>query len=180
MQYFRFILFVITLIIFTACNSQDVTKQPGKSKNIQGRQDTLILINKYLLKDDLEHIKNYIERHNWKMQMTETGLWYGIYEKGTDEQAVKGQIAKIKFTIELLDGTLCYSSDKAGLKEFKLGQGNVESGLEEGLLLLHKGDKAHFIMPPHIAHGLIGDQNKIPARAVIVYTVELVDLMKIK
>jgi FKBP-type peptidyl-prolyl cis-trans isomerase len=143
-------------------------------------RDTLITINKYLLKEDEMHIKNYVERHGWQMQMTETGLWYEVYEKGTGEQALKGNIAKIKYTIELLDGTLCYSSDKDGPKEFKLGQGNVESGLEEGLLLMHCGDKAHFIMPPHIAHGLIGDSKKIPARAIIVYNVELTELKKLK
>ena len=60
-------------------------------------------------------------------------------------------------------------------KQFRIGQGGVESGLEEGvLLLLHEGDKATFIMPPHLAHGLPGDGNRIPARSIIVYEVELV------
>jgi FKBP-type peptidyl-prolyl cis-trans isomerase len=52
----------------------------------------------------------------------------------------------------------------------------VESGLEEGILLLQEGDKARFIMPPHLAHGLIGDRDKIPARATIIYDLELVSL----
>jgi len=36
------------------------------------------------------------------------------------------------------------------------------------------GDKATFIMPPHLAYGLPGDGNKIPARSVIAYEVILV------
>jgi FKBP-type peptidyl-prolyl cis-trans isomerase len=50
-----------------------------------------------------------------------------------------------------------------------VGQGEVEPGLDEGIRLLHSGDKARFILPPHLAYGLIGDENKIPARSVIVY-----------
>jgi len=49
----------------------------------------------------------------------------------------------------------------------------VESGLEEGILLLRVGDKATFIMPPHLAHGLQGDGDRIPARSIIMYDVLL-------
>jgi FKBP-type peptidyl-prolyl cis-trans isomerase len=34
-------------------------------------------------------------------------------------------------------------------------------------------------MPPHLAYGLIGDDNKIPARAIIVYDVEVIDFRDI-
>ena len=44
---------------------------------------------------------------------------------------------------------------------------------------MHEGDKARFIMPPHLAHGLLGDNHKIPARAIIIYEVELIKLDEI-
>ena len=59
---------------------------------------------------------------------------------------------------------------------FKIGQGGVESGLEEAVLLMSVGDKGRFIMPPHLAHGLLGDNNKIPPRSIIVYQAELIKL----
>jgi FKBP-type peptidyl-prolyl cis-trans isomerase len=31
-------------------------------------------------------------------------------------------------------------------------------------------------MPPHLAHGLLGDENKIPPRSVIVYDLHLIDV----
>ena len=40
------------------------------------------------------------------------------------------------------------------------------------------GDKAKFIIPSHLAFGLLGDENKIPKRATLVYDVELIDVMK--
>jgi FKBP-type peptidyl-prolyl cis-trans isomerase len=42
--------------------------------------------------------------------------------------------------------------------------------------MLREGDKARFILPPHIAHGLLGDENRIPPRSVIVYEVELLNI----
>jgi FKBP-type peptidyl-prolyl cis-trans isomerase len=73
---------------------------------------------------------------------------------------------------------LCYTSGNLGEKKFSVSQGGVESGLEEGILMLRVGDKARFIMPPHLAHGLLGDQKKIPPRAIIVYEVEITNISK--
>jgi FKBP-type peptidyl-prolyl cis-trans isomerase FkpA len=103
-------------------------------------------------------------------------LWYDIYLEGNGQPVVEGSIVSLKYTIMLLDGTLCYNSDSLGLKTFKVGQGGVESGLEEGILLLKKGDKARFIMPPYMAWGVPGDGDKIPPLSIIAYIVELVDV----
>jgi FKBP-type peptidyl-prolyl cis-trans isomerase len=78
--------------------------------------------------------------------------------------------------VSLLDGTECYNSDREGPKIFTIGRGGVESGLEEGILLMKEGSRAKFIMPPYLAHGLPGDGKRIPARAIIVYDVELISL----
>ncbi len=136
----------------------------------------LIGVNKILVKKDSEKIAGYIKRRNWDMTETQTGLWYMIYEEGAGEKTKEGRYATINFNVSLLDGTECYSSDSLGPKRFEIGRGGIESGLEEGILLMRVGDKARFILPPHLAHGLIGDENKIPARAIIVYDVELLTL----
>ena len=106
------------------------------------------------------------------MKTTDSGLWYMIYHSGQGEKAVTGKIATLEYTLSLLDSTVCYS----GQKEFRLGQGGVESGLEEGVLLMRTGDKARMVMPPHLAHGLTGDGICIPRRAIILYDVELVNI----
>ena len=70
----------------------------------------------------------------------------------------------------------CYNSDKDGLKLIELGKAEVESGLEEGILLMKVGDKAKLVIPSHLAFGLLGDENKIPKRATLIYDVELVEI----
>lgn len=153
----------------TGCNK---TEQKG----VPMSKESLIRANKGLVTIDQERIEAFAERHQWDMQTTETGLWYQIYEHGDGDSASNGLIASLKYTVSLLDGTLCYSSDSTGEKTFLIGQGGVESGLEEGILKMRCGDKARFIMPPHLAHGLPGDNDKIPPRSTIVYQVELLNL----
>ncbi len=146
-----------------------------KSKDEVARQnESLLNINKYLVGKDADIIRAYAERRGWKMTTTQTGLWYLINNEGTGKPVQTGKMAEIKYKVSLLDGTLCYSSDTLGPKIFKIGQGGVESGLEEGILLLHEGGKGIFILPPHLAHGLMGDENKIPRRTIILYEVELI------
>lgn len=167
-----FNLFLLIVLISSSCSCQD-KKNKKSSKSISA--ETLMKINKSLVGRDNEKIKAYLVANDLTMQQTETGLWYVIHQPGSGE-IKKGQMVSLKYTIHLLDGTMCYASDSLGLKSFLVGQGGVETGLEEGVLLLGKGAKATFIMPPYQAHGLIGDDDKIPGRAIIIYDVEVVNV----
>ena len=138
--------------------------------------DSLVNYNRNVLLTEDQQIEDFISRYRWLMKNTGTGLRYLIYKNGQGEKAVKGKIAVIRFSLRLLNGNLCYSSDKDGLKEFKIGYGGVESGVEEGILLMRVGDRAKFIVPSHLAFGLLGDQNKIPQHATLVYDIELVKI----
>lgn len=133
--------------------------------------------NRELLERDAELIRRYIARRNWEMQTTKSGLYFSIIEEGDGEPAKKGDLISLEYKLSLLDGTLCYSSEDGPLV-FRVGQGGVEAGLEEAVLMLRKGDKARLILPPFIAHGLTGDQNKIPPRAVIVYELEVLSIVR--
>ncbi len=146
-------------------------------KEIKQYGKSLEMANQYLTVLDAERISNYAKRRNWNMTESKTGIWYEIYEKGNGKKAEEGQIAVFNYKISLLDGTVCYSSDSTGIKKMEIGHGGVESGLEEGILMLHKGDKARFIFPPFRAHGLLGDMKHIPPRSIIVYELDLINLV---
>ena len=101
-----------------------------------------------------------------------------IYKEGKGKKAETGDIVKINYKTSLLNGVNIYSSDESGAKEFEVGKAHVESGLEEGILLLKVGDKAKFIIPSHLGFGLLGDENKIPSKAALVYDIELISIEK--
>lgn len=164
------ILFLLIQVILYSC-LRDTPEQNEKVKAID--EETLISTNRYIIQKEVERIGNYVERRGWDMDTTKSGLWYIIIKKGTGPDAVKGKIATIEYEISLLDGTVCYSSEQSGLKQFAIGSGGVESGLEEGILLLNEGAEAIFILPPYLAYGIPGDQKKIPPNASLVYNLKL-------
>jgi len=167
---------LIWLVLFFAvagCNEAG-NNAPAKKKFVS--EKSLIKANRYLARTEKETIDNYITRHNLKMKSTGTGLRYMIIKHGNGAKAKKGDIAVIEYTVRLITGDVVYSSKQSGVKEFRIGKGGVESGLEEGILMLKKGDIAKFILPSHLAFGLHGDDNKIPPKMPIVYDVELKDL----
>ncbi|HET6244937.1 MAG: FKBP-type peptidyl-prolyl cis-trans isomerase [Bacteroidetes bacterium] len=169
----------IVLVFMLAVTLSDCSENQSNNKNRPTEaeyKEKLIAANKNMVKKDDEQIKNYIKLHKIPMQESGTGLRYFISGKGIGEKAKTGQYATLNFKLTLLDGTLCYSSDENGPEEFLIGQANVESGLHEGITYMRVGEKGVFILPPHLAHGLLGDENKIPQRATLVYNVELLSL----
>lgn len=172
---FRLLNLIIFLIATLLYSCGDGHKKTTQKTNIQSKefQDKLIEANKMYVKRENDEIDQYVAHRGWKMATTGTGLRYMITQKGTGELAVIEKQAKVNYKISLLDGTVCYSSDSTGAKIFMIGKDNVESGLHEGIQLLHVGDKAIFILPSHLAHGLIGDEKKIPPRATVIYDIQL-------
>ncbi|MBW6491545.1 MAG: FKBP-type peptidyl-prolyl cis-trans isomerase [Lentimicrobium sp.] len=149
------------------------TNNPDQSRLLK---ESLVAANKQAVKAENEQIESFICRYNWKMKETGSGLRYQIYFQGSGEEVQPGRIAVLKYTVRLITGDLIYSSDNDGLKEFMIGRGGVESGLEEGILLLKVGDRAKFIIPSHLGFGLLGDQDKVPPKSTLIYDLELISL----
>lgn len=163
----RCVVFFYLMSALVSCknNSEKIIANPRPGKN------EMADLNRYFIQKDRERIQNYIERKNLRMTESPTGLWYQIVEEGAGDFFTDNDKVILDFKCSLLDGTLCYSSNKNGSKEVILGKSEMEPGLNEGLRLLKPGAEATFIMPPFLAYGLIGDGKMIPSRAVIVYNV---------
>ncbi len=166
--------FVLTFLMFTLLFSCSDNNKKQRVPVVS--REMLMNVNKKLVDRDMVEIKRYADSLGLKMKSTESGLWYRIIKEGKGPEVKKGDVVTLDYKVSLLDGTVCYSSDKDGVKVFEAGHGGVESGLEEGILMLNKGAKAIFIIPPYLAHGLLGDENKIPARSIIVYDVEVLSI----
>ncbi len=139
-------------------------------------KEPMVEANRIVSKNENITINKYIARRGWEMKSTGTGLRYMIYEEGKGDTAKVGQIAVLSYKLSLLDGTLCYDSDKDGVKSFEIAHGGVERGLEEGILKMKVGSKARFILPSHLGWGLPGDGDKIPMKAALLYDVQLLQL----
>lgn len=109
---------------------------------------------------------------------TSSGLEYQIVKKGSGNFAVDGDVVSVHYTGKFEDGEVFDSSVERGEPiTFKLGEGRVIKGWEEGIRLLNKGAKASFRIPPSLAYGESG-VGPIPPGATLLFDVELVDIVK--
>ncbi len=169
----QILFYFLIVFLFFSCSDENKKLTMIPKEEFKKYKTPLEKANRGLVKIDKDRIDAYVKRRKWQMQETKAGLRYMIYEKGEGEKIEAGDVVELKYVVELLDGSLCYSSDSLGVKSFRVGQGGVEAGLEEGILLLNVGDKARFIILPFMAHSLLGDFDKIPPRSIIVYDIEV-------
>ena len=164
---------VMAVLLLSCGNEQVKQKQyvdPDKLK------EQLVKVNKYEVEKEADEINQYISHHNWQMKKSGTGLRYMFLKNGTGDSVHSGDLVKVNYKISLLDGTECYSSDKDGAYEFKVEGDAIESGLHEAIQLMRIGDNAKFILPSYLAHGLHGDDARIPPLSTIVVDMEVLEI----
>jgi FKBP-type peptidyl-prolyl cis-trans isomerase len=161
---------ICSLFVTVSCKE----KQPKVSEEeFIATEKKMIEVNRIMLSKDKRRIEGYIEREQLDMHESPTGLWYSVQNPESGELIKPEMNVSLEYSVGLLDGMICYSSEKDGIKSFRVGRGGVESGLEEGILMMKAGGTAKFILPPHLAYGLPGDGACIPARAIIVYDIKV-------
>ncbi|MEX2597736.1 MAG: FKBP-type peptidyl-prolyl cis-trans isomerase [Salibacteraceae bacterium] len=173
MRFIVIIWLMVTLV--NACNDKASSKKIELTQQEvnRGMED----VNRQMTLEEDAVIEGYAERRGWNMIKTGTGVRYEIYKSGPDGPLAKeGQVAELNYKVSLIDGTVVYSSDKVGSRSFLIGQDNVESGLHEAVTYMKVGDHARVILPSHRAHGLSGDNQKIPPRSTVIYDLHLLAL----
>ncbi len=105
---------------------------------------------------------------------TPSGLRYKIVEKGNGPKPEKGQTVSVHYKGMFTDGSVFDSSYNRGEPiSFPIGNGHVIAGWDEGIMLLHQGDKARFVIPSNLAYGETGAGGVIPPNATLIFDVEL-------
>lgn len=174
-NHISFLLAILLGLALSSCEENGNPQQSVPSVDTKRRDEVLEKANRYLVIQEEEAISEYVERHQLNVVETGTGLRYCIVRQGDTEQIKRGEVISMEYEVRLLTGDLVYSSKADGPKTFLVGRGGVELGLEEAVLHLHKGDVAVIIIPSRLAYGLLGDGDRVPPRAALVYKVKIIN-----
>ena len=108
--------------------------------------------------------------------VTASGLQYKVIKDGNGNPPDKHGRVRVHYEGRLLDGQVFDSSYKRGTPtEFGLDQ--VIPGWTEGLQLMKVGSKYEFYIPAHLAYGEVGVSGIIPGNSVLIFIVELLEVL---
>jgi peptidylprolyl isomerase len=108
---------------------------------------------------------------------TPSGLQYEDLKEGTGASPSPGQMVIVHYTGWLTDGTKFDSSFDTGRPfEFAIGRGHVIKGWDEGVMSMKVGGKRKLTIPHDLAYGEKGFANVIPAKATLIFEVDLIAL----
>ena len=169
---------IFLYLLLNSCNNNE-TKQIDVSPKTDQENNELIKnqfikANQQLMQKENDEMDYYAKSHQLNFTRTGSGIRYFVYKPSIKGDSIKDNMQiTLNFTLKLMDGTLCYSSKTEGSRTFFVGHEDIESGIHKGLKYLKRGDKAILLIPSPLAHGLLGDFNKIPPQMPIVYDVEV-------
>jgi len=130
---------------------------------------------------ELLDVKDKIVAAMWNVdtslyKTTESGLTYAIIKEGDGATADSGDVVTVNYTGYLVNGTKFDSSvERDESFSFLLGIGQIMPGWDEGIMLMRKGSKARFVIPPGLAYGEL-DLKNIPANSTLIFDIELLDI----
>lgn len=105
---------------------------------------------------------------------TASGLQYWDIRLGTGQEAKEGSRVRVHYTGWLTNGKKFDSSVDAGKPfDFRIGNGDVIKGWEEGVSGMKVGGKRQLRIPPELAYGKEGYPGAIPANATLIFDIQL-------
>lgn len=115
-------------------------------------------------------------------EIAKTGVKKKLLLEGQGwDRPSNGDEVEVHYVGTLLDGTQFDSSRDRGTPfKFKLGQGQVIKGWDEGIKTMKKGEKSLFTIPPEMAYGESGSPPTIPPNATLQFEVELLSWVSVK
>lgn len=102
---------------------------------------------------------------------TASGLQYKVITEGQGESPEASNTVLVKYKGTLLDGSIF---DESGDEAVEFGVDQVIKGWTEALQLMKPGAKWRLFIPPALAYGEHGSEDKIGSNALLIFDVELI------
>jgi len=134
----------------------------------------------FVLTDD-KLIKNYLALNSiTNAQKQASGLYFVPGVTNATAATTPGKTVSVLYTGKLLDGTVFDASSQHNNVPLQFVAGatpkQVIPGFDEGISLMHKGDKATLLIPSNLAYGFTGAGTSVPANSVLRFDVEVTNV----
>ncbi len=169
--------FLLSVIVAGCGDVPVVDVQASKGDTLK---ENMISANRIIAKSEAQQIDAYLERRGWPKERITGGVW--VAEYANSEVPLGAAIGyedtvALRYRVETLGG-----EDLYGWRTDTVVAGRLQPtrGLDAALRTLHHGATARVIVPSEMAYGVVGDGDRIRSRMVLVYTVEVLKVNKMK
>ena len=164
-------------VLHAACSRSIEASTAGSAKLIQSptmSEEEQAPVDQPSAEENIEDTKE------WGDDITEDkngGLYKKILTLGQgSERPMSGDEVSVHYTGRLLNGDVFDSSVERGeVFKFKLGEGQVIKGWDQGVATMNRGEKCILTCKPDYAYGENGSPPKIPPNSTLRFEVELFD-----
>jgi FKBP-type peptidyl-prolyl cis-trans isomerase len=171
----KFRIFLLLGLLAGSCGSGPTAPDPDRhsvSSVVVGKQ--FERANQALLRKENDEMDAYERIHDLHFNRTPAGIRFITYVTSAKGDSVRlGMNVSLNYTVSTLSGDVCYTYSYPEDRPFRVGEAPAESGIQRGITFLKKGDKALLLIPSFMAHGLLGDLNRIPPQMPLVCRVEI-------
>lgn len=158
-------------------SSSNVAVVNGPTENESG--DLSMNWNGDNVQREKEDIYFFMQRHHWNAKQLGSGVFVEILEEGSGPLVQSGDEVSLEYVTQALTGDTVYTSQKSGLKNFRVDKSEEISGLHEAVKSLRKGARAHILVPSWRAYGVGGDGDCIRGKMSLAMTVKVADVQSI-
>lgn len=170
--------------ISTSYTGEKALLTPDEAEKIQkqfavDQQKKKVEKMKALLKTNKDAAAAFLAKNKKEegVKVTDSGLQYKVVKEGKGEKPAAADTVKVHYKGTLLDGTEFDSSYKRNKPAtFKANQ--VIPGWTEALQMMTPGSKYILYLPPELAYGDRGAPPAIEPGSLLIFEVELVDIVK--
>ncbi|WP_348800315.1 gliding motility-associated peptidyl-prolyl isomerase GldI [Flavobacterium adhaerens] len=173
------ILIVFAALFLVSCKQQQEARKPISHSSGSFMKES-IARNKKIIAGEEAQIDAIIKKDSVnKFIASKKGYWYYYETKNLKDSITpkKGDIAIFDYEIKDLNGNIIYSKEELETQLYKVDKQNIMMGLRDGIKLMRKKEKVHFLFTSHMGYGYHGDNNKIGTNQPLFCTVTLHDFM---
>ncbi|AOW09635.1 gliding motility-associated peptidyl-prolyl isomerase GldI [Flavobacterium gilvum] len=180
MKYFKVLLIpFFTAVLLTGCKQHQEARRPVSQSSGSFMKQS-IARNKKMIAGEEDQIKTVIKSDPSKKYIaSKKGYWYYYETRNLADSLTpkKGDIALFDYEVKDLKGNIIYSQEELKPQVYKVDKQEIMMGLRDGIKLMRKKEKVHFLFTSHMGYGYHGDNNKIGTNQPLLCTVTLHDFM---
>jgi FKBP-type peptidyl-prolyl cis-trans isomerase len=134
--------------------------------------------NQRRLAEEPANMAKFIKEHDVNVAPSETGVYYLEIKTGTGDKPEEGDMVSVYYNMYNIADKLVDSNYGIEPLSFVYGSGEMVPGIDEAMGKMRVGGKATIIVPSAMGFGDIAVDKDLPANSIVIFDLELVEVLK--